>query len=221
MGAPWTHPTPLWHPSSPCLVGRGYRLSENWWEKKTRSICLLYKSASLPISAPQRNKPVEKEMDRYGAEMPHCMSIEDPEHWGEVQQLQQGQTMKQQHHQATLPPIWQGPPVLPAPTQPPQQVHQAWERQKQAFNTQDWDTRGSTARQKIQCELHQWWRWQPYCSRSRNWQRSGRTRVRWRPRSGRLPLCSTRWVSSGPKFWVERMQMQESLRRPKLLISLV
>lgn len=67
-------------------------------------------------------------MDRYGAEMPHCMSIEDPEHWGEVQQLQQGQTMKQQHHQATLPPIWQGPPVLPAPTQPPQQVHQAWGR---------------------------------------------------------------------------------------------
>lgn len=66
-------------------------------------------------------------MDRYGAEVPHCMSIEDPEHWGEVQQLQQGQTMKQKHHQATLPPIWQGPPVLPAPTQPPQQVHQAWE----------------------------------------------------------------------------------------------
>lgn len=55
-------------------------------------------------------------MDRYGAEVPHSMSVEDPEHWGEVKQLQQGQTMKQQHHQATFPPIWQGPPVLPAPT---------------------------------------------------------------------------------------------------------
>lgn len=54
MGAPWTHPTRLWHPSSPCLVGRGYRLSENWWEKNTRTICLLYKSASLYFSSTKK-----------------------------------------------------------------------------------------------------------------------------------------------------------------------
>lgn len=78
------------------------------------------------FSSTKTNKPVEKEMDRYGAEVPHSMSVEDPQHWGEVKQLEQGQTMKQQHHQATFPPIWQGPPVLPTPTQPPQQVHQAW-----------------------------------------------------------------------------------------------
>lgn len=69
--------------------------------------------------------PVEKEMDRYGAEVPHSMSIQDPEHWGEVKQLKQSQTMKQQHHQTALPPVRQGPPVLPAPTQPPQEVYHA------------------------------------------------------------------------------------------------
>lgn len=93
-------------------------------------LCDVQQCNHLSISGSAKtNIPVEKEMDWYGAEVPHCMSIEDPEHRGEVQQLQQSQTMKQHHHQATLPPIWQGTPVLPAPTQPPQQVHQAWERQ--------------------------------------------------------------------------------------------
>lgn len=72
------------------------------------------------------DKPVEKEVHWYGAEVPHSVSVEDPEHRGEVEQLQQGQTMKQQHHQAALPPVRQGPPVLPAPTQPPQEVHHAF-----------------------------------------------------------------------------------------------
>lgn len=58
---------------------------------------------------------------------------------------------------------------------------------------------------KIKCELHQWRCWLPYCNHSRNWQRSGRTRVRWRPRSGRLPRCLTRQVSSDPWFWERRV----------------
>ncbi|TNN51698.1 hypothetical protein EYF80_038110 [Liparis tanakae] len=49
------------------------------------------------------------------------VSVEDPEHRGEVQQLQEGQAVEQQHHQGALPPVGQGPPVLPAPTQPPQE----------------------------------------------------------------------------------------------------
>lgn len=74
-----------------------------------------------------RSQPVEEEVDRYGAQMPDSVSIQDPEHRGEIQELQQGQAMKEHHHQAALPPVRQRPPVLPAPAQPPQQVHHAFE----------------------------------------------------------------------------------------------
>lgn len=75
----------------------------------------------------------------------------------------------------------------------------------------------NTVRKKIKCELHQWRCWLPYCNHSQNWQRSGRTHVRWRPRSGRLPLCSTRQVSSDPGFWERRVSryFYSSSRREK------
>lgn len=86
----------------------------------------LFRKATTQRQSRWVDEPVEKEVHRYGAEVPHSVSVEDPEHWGEVQQLQQGQAVKHHHHQAALPPVWQGPPVLPAPTQPPQEVHHAF-----------------------------------------------------------------------------------------------
>lgn len=75
--------------------------------------------------------PVKEEMHRHSAEVPDCMGIQDPEQRREVEQLQQGQAMEQHHHHATLPPVGQCPPVLPAPTQPPQQVHYACGRDRE------------------------------------------------------------------------------------------
>lgn len=82
--------------------------------------------------------PVEQEVDRYGAQVPHGVRVEDPEHGGEVEQLQQGQAVEQHHHQATLPPVGQSAPVLPAPAQPPQQVHHAWKDKETLWR---WDVR--------------------------------------------------------------------------------
>lgn len=48
MEAQWAHPTRLWHPTSPCLVGRGYRLSENWREK-TWTICVLFNNVTISL----------------------------------------------------------------------------------------------------------------------------------------------------------------------------
>lgn len=218
MGAPWTHPTRLWHPSSPCLVGRGYRLSENWWEKNTRPICLLYKCKSLYYSS------TKKQTCRKGNGPVWCWDATLHEHRGSRALGGSPAAPARPDHEAAAPPghtstNMAGSPGSASTNTATTAGSPGLGKSKQALNAQDWDIKGSTARQKIQCELHQWWRWQPYCSHSRNWQRSSRTRVRWRPRSGRLPLCSTRRVSSGPKFWVERMQRVSGIIKKAKIVN--
>lgn len=69
--------------------------------------------------------PVEEEVDRDGAQVPGGVRVQHPKEWWEVKELEQRQAMQQHHHHPTFPPVQQRSPVLPAPTEPPQQVHHA------------------------------------------------------------------------------------------------
>lgn len=60
-----------------------------WW-RRNQLILLDFDTHLLRVQQVEAivdQKTVEKEMDRYGAEVPHSMSVEDPQHWGEVEQL--------------------------------------------------------------------------------------------------------------------------------------
>lgn len=72
-----------------------------------------------------RCAPVEQEVDRDGAQVPGGVSVQHPEERREVKEFEQRQAVQQHHHHATFPPVQQRPPVLPAPAEPPQQVHHA------------------------------------------------------------------------------------------------